>query len=43
VQLTNSSWRIRIGDWRAIYDIDDAAPVVTILRIKHRRGVYRDL
>lgn len=42
--LTDSpSWRIRIGDWRAIYGIDDAAQVMTILRIKHRRDVYRDL
>ena len=35
-------WRIREGDWRAIYDIDDAAQVVTILRVKHRKDVYRD-
>lgn len=36
-------WRIRVGDWRAIYDIDDAAQEVTILRVKHRKDVYRDL
>jgi mRNA interferase RelE/StbE len=43
-KLTDSpSWRIRIGDWRAVYDVDDAAQVVTILRIKHRKDVYRDL
>ncbi len=44
VKLTDSpSWRIRIGDWRAVYDIDDGAQIVTILRIKHRKDVYRDL
>lgn len=35
-------WRIRIGDWRAIYDIDDGAHVVTVLRVKHRKDAYRE-
>lgn len=44
VKLMDSpSWRSRVGDWRAIYDIDDAGQVVTILRIKHRKDVYRAL
>ncbi len=38
----DEGWRIRVGDWRAIYDIDDAAQVVTVLRVKHRKDVYRD-
>jgi mRNA interferase RelE/StbE len=33
-------WRIRIGDWRVIYIIDDAANLVSITRIAHRREVY---
>jgi mRNA interferase RelE/StbE len=33
-------WRIRAGDWRALYIIDDAAKLVTITRIAHRRDVY---
>jgi len=37
----DAGWRIRIGDYRAIYDIDDAARTVTILRVKHRKDVYR--
>ena len=37
-----AGWRTREGDWRAIYDIDDDAQVVTILRVKHRKDVYRD-
>jgi mRNA interferase RelE/StbE len=36
-----SGWRIRVGDWRVLYDIDDAARRVTILRVRHRRDVYR--
>ena len=34
-------WRIRIGDYRVIYEIDDSHLVVTILHIGHRRDVYR--
>ena len=42
-KLTGSQnvWRLRVGDWRVIYEIDDAARLVTILRVKHRRDVYR--
>jgi mRNA interferase RelE/StbE len=34
------TWRLRVGDWRILYDIDDAAHVVTILRILHRSKAY---
>ena len=34
-------YRIRQGDWRIVYGIDDAAKVVDIVRIGHRREVYR--
>jgi len=34
-------WRIRIGDYRIIYEIDDARSVVTVLDIGHRRDIYR--
>lgn len=34
-------WRIRVGDYRVIYEIDDAHQTVTILHIGHRRDVYR--
>lgn len=33
-------WRIREGDYRVIYEIDDAARTVTVLRVRHRRDVY---
>ena len=33
-------WRVRIGDWRVVYIIDDAARVVSVTRIAHRREVY---
>lgn len=33
-------WRIRIGDYRVVYAIDDAARTVDVTRIAHRRDVY---
>jgi mRNA interferase RelE/StbE len=34
------SWRIRVGDWRVVYIIDDTAKLVSVTRIAHRREVY---
>ena len=33
-------WRVRLGDWRVVYLIDDGAKLVTITRVAHRREVY---
>jgi mRNA interferase RelE/StbE len=33
-------WRIRSGNYRVIYEIDDALKKVTVLHIGHRRDVY---
>jgi mRNA interferase RelE/StbE len=42
VKLSHSeSWRIRIGDYRVIYDIDDRSQQIVVLHIGHRREVYR--
>jgi mRNA interferase RelE/StbE len=34
-------WRLRQGDYRIVYSIDDRARVVLILDIGHRRDIYR--
>ena len=34
-------WRVRVGDYRILYQIDDEAQTVTIVRVRHRREVYR--
>ena len=34
------TWRIRVGDWRVVYIIDDTARLVSITRVAHRREVY---
>lgn len=33
-------WKIRIGDYRAIYEIDSAKKEVVVLFVGHRRNVY---
>lgn len=40
---TRNGYRIRIGDYRVLYEVDDKAHVVTVARLKHRREAYRDL
>ena len=42
-KLTGSKddWRIRIGDYRVLYEIDEKAKAVKIMRVRHRREVYR--
>jgi mRNA interferase RelE/StbE len=34
-------WRVRVGDWRVIYEIDDAKYIISVLRVRHRREAYR--
>ena len=36
-------WRIRQGDYRIIYAIDDNEHLVTVVRVGHRREIYRSL
>lgn len=33
-------WRIRIGDYRVVYIIDDDRKTASVTRIAHRRDVY---
>lgn len=33
--------RLRIGDYRVVYSIDEKENVVTIFRVRHRKDVYR--
>jgi mRNA interferase RelE/StbE len=34
-------YRIRVGDYRVIYTINDGVKIVTILRIGHRKDIYK--
>jgi mRNA interferase RelE/StbE len=37
----DDKYRIRQGDYRVLYEIDDDAHKVTIVKVAHRREVYR--
>jgi mRNA interferase RelE/StbE len=39
----DSLFRIRVGDWRIVYQIDDSLAVVTVTIVAHRRESYRGL
>lgn len=34
-------WRIRVGTYRIVYAIEDDVLVVLVVRVGHRRDVYR--
>ena len=33
-------WRFRVGDHGVVYQIDEAARIVTVMKIAHRKDVY---
>jgi mRNA interferase RelE/StbE len=42
VKLTNSdTYRLRVGDWRVIFSLEEDGLVVLALRVMNRRDAYR--
>jgi mRNA interferase RelE/StbE len=39
---TDNLWRIRIGDYRVVYEIHDDELIVRVIRVAHRSTAYRD-
>jgi mRNA interferase RelE/StbE len=37
----DNAWRIRVDDYRILYEIHDARLLVLVIRIGHRRDIYR--
>ncbi|WP_445632222.1 type II toxin-antitoxin system RelE family toxin [Nostoc sp. DSM 114167] len=37
-----NAYRIRIGDYRVIYDIFDDLLVVNVVEVGHRKNIYKD-
>ncbi len=35
------AWKLRVGDYRVVFDLDPDGERVTVLLIAHRRRVYR--
>ncbi|MFQ5881866.1 MAG: type II toxin-antitoxin system RelE/ParE family toxin [Candidatus Methylomirabilales bacterium] len=36
-----NEWRLRVGDYRILYEINDKKRYVRVFRIAHRRDAYR--
>lgn len=36
----DNAWRIRVGDYRVLYEVVDDQVLVTVVRVAHRRDVY---
>ncbi|WP_437228007.1 type II toxin-antitoxin system RelE family toxin [Planctomicrobium sp. SH661] len=37
----DNAWRIRVGDYRIVYEIHNSRLLVLVIRIGHRRDIYR--
>lgn len=36
-----ADFRIRVGDYRILFDIDESRKIIIILRVGHRKDIYR--
>ncbi|MFE3452923.1 type II toxin-antitoxin system RelE/ParE family toxin [Nonomuraea sp. NPDC059194] len=43
LQGHSSRWRLRVGDYRAVYTIEDGLLIVWVMVVGNRRDVYRNL
>jgi mRNA interferase RelE/StbE len=41
VKSAEGVWRIRVGDWRIGYEIDDSLQEVVVIRVGHRSEFYQ--
>lgn len=39
--VDNPYYRLRVGDYRIIYEVQDKVLVILVIRIGHRREIYR--
>lgn len=39
--VNRPEWRVRVGNYRVLYQIDDKNRTVTIATVSHRRDVYK--
>jgi mRNA interferase RelE/StbE len=38
---SKNDWRMRVGNYRVIYEVDEKAKAVKVMRVRHRREAYR--
>ncbi|MBE8987673.1 type II toxin-antitoxin system RelE family toxin [Nostoc sp. LEGE 12450] len=42
LENTGNKYRIRVGNYRILYEIQDDVLIVKVVRVGHRKDVYRD-
>jgi mRNA interferase RelE/StbE len=42
LQGDDNSYRVRVGDYRVIYEVDDDVLIVTVIKIGNRGEIYKD-
>lgn len=42
LQGDDNSYRVRVGDYRVIYELDDDVLIVTVIKVGHRNEIYKD-
>ena len=43
LQGHSSRWRLRVGDYRVVYTVEDGQLIVWVLAVGNRRDVYRNI
>ena len=41
ISSSRNDWRIRVGDYRVVYEVDDEGKAVRVMRVRHRGKAYR--
>ena len=39
--LAEKQWRIRIGNYRVIYEINESVLIILVVKIGHRKDIYK--
>lgn len=41
--IGETSYKLRVGDYRAVLDLKKDKPIISVLKIGHRKNIYKDL
>jgi mRNA interferase RelE/StbE len=42
LQGDDNSYRVRVGDYRVVYEVADDVLIVTVIKVGHRSEIYKD-
>jgi mRNA interferase RelE/StbE len=41
LQGDDNSYRVRVGDYRVVYELDDDVLIITVIKVGHRSDIYK--